>query len=67
VGGVAEKTIAVEDAGATVFIVPSVEVATAKSASNGHLRIIGVNTLSQALSALQKLGGSIPKPLTKPN
>jgi PDZ domain-containing protein len=67
VGGVAEKTVAVENAGATVFIVPSVEVATAKGASNGHLRVIGVNTLAQALAALRRLGGTAPIALTKPN
>jgi PDZ domain-containing protein len=66
VGGVAEKTIAVENAGASVFIVPKVEVATAEGASNGHLRIIGVTTLRQALAALKRLGGTTPVPLTTP-
>jgi Lon-like protease len=66
VGGVAEKTIAVEDAGARVFIVPESEVTVAKNASDGHLTVIGVTTLHQALSALEGLGGSPPVPLTSP-
>jgi PDZ domain-containing protein len=66
VGGVQQKTIAVERAGATVFLVPSVEVATARAASDGHLRVIGVSTLAQALAALRHLGGARPSPLTKP-
>ncbi len=66
VGGVAEKTIAVENAGASVFIVPQVEVATARKASDGHLRIIGVTTLRQVLKELRRLGGAAATPLTKP-
>ncbi len=66
VGGVAQKTVAVERAGATIFMVPQVEYATALSASNGHLRIIGVTTLAQALRALR--GNSDPLiPMTKPS
>jgi PDZ domain-containing protein len=66
VGGVAEKTVAVENAGATIFIVPQVEVSVARNASNGHLRVIGVTTLRQALKELRRLGGAAIVPLTKP-
>lgn len=66
VGGVAEKTVAVERAGATVFIVPQVEVATATHASDGHLRIFGVTSLRQALTDLESIGGAAPRPLTAP-
>ena len=66
VGGVAQKTIAVQNAGATVFIVPQSEVATAKSASDGKLLVLGVNTLKDALRDLRRLGGQLPIPLTKP-
>jgi len=66
VGGVAEKTVAVQRAGAKYFIVPRVEVATAKKAAQPGLTIIGVTTLAQALRDLQSLGGAVPQPLTPP-
>lgn len=66
VGGVAEKTVAVQRAGATVFLVPTVEVATARGAAQPGLRVIGVNTLGQALRDLRRLGGAAPVPLTPP-
>lgn len=67
VGGVAEKTVAVQRAGAKYFFVPQVEVATAKSAAAPGLTIVGVTTLKQALRDLQKLGGEAPEPITKPH
>lgn len=63
VGGVAEKTVAVQRAGAKYFIVPEVEVATAKANAAPGLTVIGVNTLSQALRALRSIGGAKPVPL----
>ncbi len=67
VGGVAEKTVAVQRAGAKYFIVPQVEVATAKGAAGPGLRIIGVSTLAQALRDLRALGGATPVALTAPH
>lgn len=67
VGGVAEKTVAVQRAGAKYFIVPQVEVATAKGAARPGLRIIGVTTLAQALRHLRDLGGVTPVALTTPH
>jgi PDZ domain-containing protein len=67
VGGVAEKTVAVQRAGATIFIVPQVEVATARSVAGPGLRIIGVRSLTQVLFDLHKLGGATPRALTKPH
>lgn len=66
VGGVAEKTVAVQHAGATYFIVPQVEVATARAAATPGLKVLGVTTLQQALRDLRTLGGDRPQPLTKP-
>jgi PDZ domain-containing protein len=66
VGGVAEKTVAVQRAGAKYFFVPQVEVATAKAAAQPGLKIIGVTTLAQTLRDLRALGGVAPKPLTPP-
>jgi PDZ domain-containing protein len=67
VGGVAEKTVAASRAGATIFFVPQVEVATAKSVGEPGLRIVGVTSLKQVLSDLRLLGGAAPIPLTKPH
>jgi len=67
VGGVAEKTVAVQRAGAKYFFVPQVEVATAKAAAQPGLKIIGVTTLTQALRDLRALGGAAPQPLTPPH
>ena len=65
VGGVAQKTVAVERAGATVFLVPPQEYATAKSKDVPSLHIYKVSTLNQALSVLRHLGGHVPpKPTT---
>ena len=67
VGGVAEKTVAVQHAGATYFIVPQVEVATARAAASRGLKVLGVTTLAQALRDLRALGGDRPQALTKPS
>ena len=65
VGGVAQKTVAVYNSGARVFLVPMGEVATAQKVREPGLRIIGVSTLDQALAALRKLGGAPPIPLAQ--
>ena len=63
VGGVAEKTVAVERAGATVFFVPSVELKTAESKASPQLHVYAVSNLNQVLRILKQLGGHVP---TKP-
>jgi len=60
VGGVAEKTIAVENAGATVFFVPTVELKAAESKATPQLHVYAVKNLSQVLSILKRLGGTVP-------
>ncbi|MGH9007574.1 MAG: S16 family serine protease [Acidimicrobiales bacterium] len=60
VGGVAQKTVAVERAGATVFFVPGPELEAARSKAAGGLRVYAVNTLAQALAILGRLGGHVP-------
>lgn len=67
VGGVAQKTVAVQRAGASFFIVPQVEVSTARAAASAGLKILGVTTLAQALRDLRSLGGVAPQPLTAPS
>jgi PDZ domain-containing protein len=66
VGGVAEKAVAVVNAGAKVFFVPEANVADAKSAQEPGLRIIGVTSLRQVLRDLRNLGGAAPVAITKP-
>jgi PDZ domain-containing protein len=60
VGGVAQKTVAVEQAGATVFFVPSVELKTAQSKASPRLHVYAVNNLDQVLRILKHLGGRVP-------
>lgn len=57
VGGVAQKTAAVRDAGADLFLVPTSEVAQARRHA-GDLRVEGVATLEDALRILASLGGN---------
>jgi PDZ domain-containing protein len=60
VGGVAQKTVAVERAGATVFFVPPQEKKAAMSKDTPQLHVYAVSTLDQALQILERLGGSLP-------
>ncbi len=60
VGGVAQKTVAVERAGASVFFVPVQERAVAASKATAGLHVYAVSTLAQALSILDRLGGHVP-------
>lgn len=62
VGGVREKTVAVERAGATAFLVPPDEYPTAKAKDIPSLHIYKVATLADALSVLRHLGGRVPPP-----
>lgn len=66
VGGVAEKAVAVANAGATYFLVPAPEVSQARSSAPASLHVIGVRTLSQVLTALRRLGGGRVVALTRP-
>jgi len=60
VGGVAQKTVAVENAGATIFLVPPQEYATAKAKDRPGLKVYAVSTLDQALRVLAANGGRVP-------
>jgi PDZ domain-containing secreted protein len=55
---VAEKTVAAAAAGDRLFIVPSVELSTALANAPSSMHVVGVTTLSQALSDLRAFGGS---------
>ena len=61
VGGVEQKTVAVERAGATVFFVPDFpdSVDPARSKATANLKVFPVSSLSQVLKDLQSLGGHL--------
>jgi Lon-like protease len=60
VGGVAQKTVAVENAGATIFMVPpGQDYQAALSKDRPGLKIYAVSTLDQALAVLAAHGGGI--------
>jgi PDZ domain-containing protein len=59
VGGVQQKTVAVNQAGASVFLVPQPELATARAMAGPQLKVFAVQTLGQALSDLQHMGGKL--------
>ena len=67
VGGVAEKTVAVQRAGARYFLVPRAEAGVARAAASPGLTVLGVNTLAQALSDLHSLGGATLRRLRAPS
>jgi len=59
IGGIRQKTITVERAGADVFLVPVDEEPDAKAAAEGtDLKVVGVRNLDDALKALADLGGN---------
>jgi len=57
VGGVAQKTVAVRNAGADVFLVPPQELAVARARAGSHLRVFAVSNISQAIRVLERVGG----------
>ena len=58
VGGVAQKTVAVKEAGAEVFLVPRGEVKQARKVAGDRLRVEPVRNLDDALRILASLGGN---------
>ena len=58
VGGGAQKAIAVRDAGYEVFLVPSDELEEVREAVGDDVEVIAVDTLDEALAALDSLGGN---------
>jgi PDZ domain-containing protein len=65
VGGVAQKTIAVREAGIDLFLVPQAEVDQARRHAGDGLRVEGVEDLGDALRILAAFGGNglaLPRP-----
>jgi PDZ domain-containing protein len=59
VGGVPQKTVAVENANASIFLVPQAEKSQAQGKATSSLHVFGVTTLEQALQDLKSLGGKL--------
>ncbi len=58
VGGVEHKARAAIREGATLMLVPSDEYAAAVAAADGRLQVVAVDSLDEALAALEAHGGS---------
>ena len=61
VGGVPQKAVAARSAGAKLMIVPRAEVRDARTKA-GDMKVIGVSTLDEALTALRNNGGAAIPP-----
>jgi Lon-like protease len=55
IGGAKQKALGAIQAGADTFLVPKANVAEARKAAGGKLRVIGVGTFAQALAAIHAL------------
>lgn len=62
VGGVAQKTVAVRNAGAQLFLVPPQEYTVARSHAGKNLKVVAVSSIAQAIAALKAIGGRIVGP-----
>jgi Lon-like protease len=59
IGGLRQKTVAVERAGVDLFLVPIDELPVAQEAAQGtDLQVVGVADLDEALAALDQIGGN---------
>jgi PDZ domain-containing protein len=63
IGGITHKMAAAADAGATVFLVPAENCVEAKSAQRDGMELVRVETLDDAVTALNTLsaGGEPPR------
>lgn len=64
VGGVEQKAITARHNGVSLMIVPKKEAKGARNGA-GNVRVVGVDTIDEALAALQKAGGA-PVPPASP-
>jgi PDZ domain-containing protein len=66
IGGAGQKAVAARHRGAQLFIVPTQDVAEARSRA-GSMPVVGVANLSDALRALRSAGGAaLPKETSRP-
>jgi len=62
IGGITHKMLAAQEAGATIFMVPAENCEEAKTAHEDGLELIRVETLDQAVAALQTLSAGGERP-----
>jgi PDZ domain-containing protein len=67
IGGVQQKAVTAERAGAKLFLVPMPELKDARSRAGG-MKVVGIRTLDDALTELSKAGGepSVPPAPSSP-
>ena len=63
IGGITDKVVAAEGAGATVFLVPRDNMKELAGVDTKGMKLISVATFSDAVAALQKLGGTLGSPV----
>jgi PDZ domain-containing protein len=56
IGGIQDKVVGAERAGATIFLVPADNMAELRDMDTGDMRLISVSTFKEALDALRSLG-----------
>ncbi|MGZ5300841.1 MAG: YlbL family protein [Actinomycetota bacterium] len=57
IGGIEDKVVAAQRAGATVFLVPADNMQELIDVDTGDMELISVSTFQEALNALERLGG----------
>lgn len=57
IGGIEDKVVAAQRAGATVFLVPADNMQELSGVDTGDMELISVSTFQETLDALEKLGG----------
>ncbi len=62
IGGIQQKTLAVRASGASIFLVPPANYATAEQYAGPTLKVFAVSTISQAIAILERFGGKVVKP-----
>jgi PDZ domain-containing protein len=69
IGGITDKVVAAEGAGASVFLVPQDDMKELTGVDTHGMRLIPVSTLGGALTALKQLGGTLggPTPVPTPS
>lgn len=57
IGGIEDKVVAAQRAGATVFLVPADNMRELSDVDAGDMKLVSVSTFQEALDALERLGG----------
>jgi PDZ domain-containing protein len=66
IGGVEQKAVAADQAGAKLFLVPRAEMKDARARA-GDMKVVGIRTLDDALNELTKFGGEVSVPPAPPS